>query len=142
MISDAADWESLRRTFRWDVPARYNIGVDALDRWAAAEPDRPAILDWTSGTPLVTSFGELSRQSDRFAAALRQLGVRAGDRVAILLPQMAEVVVAHAAAYKLGAIALPLAAVFGADALAYRFLDSGARVLVTNVAGVAKWRSI
>ena len=142
MISAAADWESLRRTVRWDVPARYNIGVDALDRWAAAEPDRPAILDWTSGTPQVSSFGELSRQSDLFAAALRQLGVRAGDRIAILLPQMAEVVVAHAAAYKLGAIALPLAAVFGADALAYRFLDSGARVLVTNAAGVAKWRSL
>ena len=142
MISSADDWDSLRRTFRWDVPARYNIGVDVCDHYAAADPDRPAILDHTAGASRVTTYGELRRQSNRFAAALRRLGVRAGDRVAILLPQMAEVVVAHAAAYKLGAIALPLASVFGADSLAFRFQDSGARVLVTNAAGVAKRRAI
>ena len=48
------------------------------------------------------------------------------------LPQSFETVIAHVAAYKLGAIALPLALLFGADAMEYRLQDSGAQVLVTN----------
>ena len=42
--SNAKDYDALYRDFRWAVPARYNIGVDVCDRWAASEPDRLAIL--------------------------------------------------------------------------------------------------
>jgi acetyl-CoA synthetase len=142
MLPDCTDWDSLRRGFRWNIPARYNIGLDVCDRWAAADPDRPAILDLTSGEPVVTSFGTLKRTSDRLAAGLRARGVARGDRIAILLPQTAEAVVAHLAAYKLGAIALPLASVFGADALDYRLRDAGARVLLTNATGLSRVRAI
>ena len=62
-----------------------------------------------------------------FARGLAARGViRAGDRVAILLPQGFETVIAHVAIYKLGAIALPLALLFGAEALEYRLRDAGA----------------
>ena len=61
-----------------------------------------------------------ARRSNRLANALRARGVGRGDRVAILLPQGAAVPIAHVAIYKLGAVALPLAALFGADALSYR----------------------
>jgi acetyl-CoA synthetase len=76
--------------------------------------------------------------SNRLANALRARGIGRGDRVAILLPQGFAVPVAHVAIYKLGAIALPLAALFGIDALSYRLRDAGAKALVTNAAGVAK----
>ena len=125
--------------FRWDIPARYNIGVDVCDRWGTAEPERPAILDVAAdGTVATTTFGQLRADSNRLAAALAARGVAPGDRVAVLLPQSAAVMVAHAAAYKLGAVALPLAGLFGPEALAYRLADSRARACIADAAGLAK----
>lgn len=62
--------------------------------------------------------------------------------MAILLPQGFETVIAHVAAYKTGAVALPLALLFGADAIAYRLNDSGAEIVVTNRFGLAKLKDV
>ena len=124
--------------FSWAIPPRYNIGTDIADRWAARHPDRPAIIDIGANGPKTTTFAALREQSNRLAAALRRRGVAAGDVVALFLPQMSQVIVAHAAVYKLGAIVLPLAAVFGADALSHRLADSGARLAITDAEGARR----
>jgi acetyl-CoA synthetase len=62
--------------------------------------------------------------------------------VALLLPQSPETVIGHFAVYKLGAIAVPLAALFGEDALAYRLAACGAKALITDAAGLAKVKAI
>jgi acetyl-CoA synthetase len=143
MLTSAADYDSLVAAFRWRIPARYNIGVDVCDRWAAAEPERPAILDVGAGGKVSTlTYGELRERSNRLANALAERCIGRGDRVAILLPQGLPVPVAHVAVYKLGAVALPLAALFGIDALAYRLRDAGAKALITNAAGIAKLAQI
>ena len=143
MLPDVRDYDALKAAFRWRVPARYNIGVDVCDRWAAVEPERPAVLDVApDGRLTVMTFGALREGSNRLANVLAAQGIIAGDRVAILLPQGNAVPMAHVAVYKLGAIALPLAAVFGVDALAYRLRDAGVKALITNGAGVAKLREI
>lgn len=143
MLPDLRDYDRLRAEFHWRIPQRYNIAADVCDRWAELEPARTAIIevapDWSATS---VSFGALRAQSNRLAHALRARGLQAGDRVAILLPQGRAVLVSHLAAYKLGAIAVPLAALFGVDALAYRLGDSGARAIVTNAAGLAKLRQI
>ncbi|RDJ20812.1 AMP-dependent synthetase [Bosea caraganae] len=143
MLPDLRDYDRLRAEFRWRIPERYNIAVDVCDRWAEREPGRTAIIevapDWRA-TPV--SFGTLREQSNQLANALRARGIARGDRVAILLPQGRAVLVSHLAAYKLGAIAVPLAALFGVDALAYRLGDSGAKAIVTNAVGLAKLRQI
>ena len=132
-----------RDSFRWAIPKSYNIGVDVCDRWASADPERPAIIDVGSDDKhTVLSYGAMRLQSDRLAAALRKRGVGRGDRVAVLLPQRPEAVVAHVAIYKLAAIAVPLASVFGIDALAHRLADSGTRAVITNEAGAAKIASL
>ncbi len=120
------------------APLRFNIGTAVLDRWAALDPDRPAVLDLNGPRPAVDSFGALKRRSDRLALALRRLGVARRDRVAVFLPQGGAALVAQCAAYKLGAVVLPLAAVFGAEALAYRFADAGVGLVVTDAPGAAK----
>ena len=142
LLPPLGDYARLRETFSWTIPAKYNIGVDISDRWAALAPDRPAVIDVGSGGRRIFTFAALREQSNRLAHALRRLGVGRGDRVAVFLPQMAEVVVAHAAIYKLGAIVLPLAPVFGVDALAYRLSDAGARHVITDAAGSAKLLSV
>ncbi len=139
MLPPIYDYDRLYRDFRWEIPARYNIGVDVCDRWALRDPDRTAIIHvHGDGRIESVSFRALMQLSNRFANALRAHGIGRGDRVAILLPQTPEAVVAHIAIYKLAGIALPLALLFGTEALAYRLENSGARALITNTFGLQK----
>jgi acetyl-CoA synthetase len=132
-------FDRLRAEFRWSLPARFNIAEACCDRFARTEPGRTALIRYDADGGLTpVSYGALREESLRLAAALSERGVGRGDRVAILLPQSAATVAAHFAAYRLGAIALPLAALFGTDALRFRLADSGASAIVTDAAGLAK----
>jgi acetyl-CoA synthetase len=143
MLPEIRDYDRLMEVFHWRIPERYNIGVDVCDRWAMVEPDRLAILEvGLNGQIATATYGELRGSSNRLANALARCGVTSGDRVAILLPQGRNVPVAHIAAYKLGAIAVPLAILFGVDALGFRLRDSGAKVVITNAEGAARIKDI
>jgi acetyl-CoA synthetase len=139
VLPAARDYGALYRSFRWQIPARYNIGVDVCDRWAEIDPARTAIFNLgADGAVEEVSYGGLREASNRLANALAARGIGRGDRVAMLLPQGPVVALSHIAIYKLGAIALPLAMLFGVEAIAYRLKDSGARALITNTQGLAK----
>ena len=139
VLPSSRDYDANYRQFRWQVPARYNIGVDVCDRWADAEPGRLAILHVRpDGREDTITYGWLRETSNRLANVLRAHGIARGDRVAILLPQAPEVAAAHIAIYKLGAVALPIAILFGPDALSYRLQNSAAKALLTNAQGLAK----
>ena len=139
LLSDARDYDTLYRQFRWNLPAVFNIGVAVCDRWAAAEPDRLALIHVRpDGRSDNVTYGWLRETSNRLANALAAHGVARGDRVAILLPQSPEVAAVHIAVYKVGAVALPLASVFGVDALSYRLDNAGVKAIVTNAQGVGK----
>ena len=138
MLPDAGTYEELRRAFRWVLPAAYNIGVDTCHRWAAAEPDRLALLHRGPNRVDRWTFGDVSRAANRLSNVLRGHGIERGDRVAILLPQQPETAIAHVAVFSMGAVGLPLFALFGPDALEYRLADSGASALITDASGVEK----
>lgn len=139
LLPRANHYEDLRNAFVWDIPKRFNIGEVVSDQWALKEPDRICLEHFSlNGNHPQMTYRTLSARSNAFANGLKANGVNAGDRVAILLPQSFETVISHVAAYKMGAIALPLALLFGPDALEYRLRDSGANVLVTNRFGYSK----
>lgn len=143
MLERRESYEALYRDFRWQIPARFNIGVAVSDRWAAIEPGRAALLSHRAeGEPERLTYGELSARSNALANALSARGVARGDRVALLLPQCFEAAIAHVALYKLGAIAVPLALLFGIEALEYRLNAAGVKAVVTNDAGRAKLAGI
>jgi len=127
----AASYDELRRAHRWLIPERLNIAHIACDRHADGS-GRLAILDDEGESVRRYTFDELAAMTDSLAAGLRGLGVERGDRVAVFLPQRVENALAHLAAFKLGAISVPLSPLFRADALEYRLGHSGARVLVTD----------
>jgi len=139
MIRKRGGWSDMRAAFRWSIPSRLNIAELCCDSWARLAPERTALihLDGHGGRE-VWSYGKLKDASDRFANALRARGFGRGDRLGVLLPQGPAVLVAHLAAYKLGAVALPLFTLFGAEALAYRIGDSGARAVVTDAENLDK----
>jgi acetyl-CoA synthetase len=125
-------FEQLRESFRWSIPAHYNIGIDVCDKHAHRLGDTALFLENADGRAYSVTFGELKKRSDQFANALRGLGVAKGDRVAIVLPQREETVIAHIAVYKIGAVALPLSVLFGPDAVEFRLRDSGAKVAISD----------
>lgn len=142
MLPQIRDYEKLVAEFRWQIPSCYNIGIDACDKWAVHEPERVALIVKQSKGFEDVSYGRLMELSNRLANALRANGIKRGDRVAIILPQATETAVSHLAIYKLGAVALPLASLFGVEALVYRLENSGARAVITDTAGLAKLAEI
>ena len=143
LLPSRETYEELVRDFVWDIPADFNIGRAVSDDWAARAPDRVCLEHFSpDGKNLDLTYGALSDRSSRLAAAFVSQGVQRGSRIAILLPQGFETVISHIAAYKIGAVALPLALLFGADAIQYRLNDSGAEVVVTNRFGLAKLKDV
>lgn len=142
-LPDGQNLEDITANFAWEVPEFFNIGVAVADNWAAREPDRICLEHFNpDGPPAQLSYGELTRRSNSFANALHSLGVGPGDRVALMLPQGFHTAIAHVAIYKLGAIAVPLALLFGIEAIEHRLSASGAKVLVTTGNGFDKLSSI
>src|SRR5690242_7940958 len=143
MLPNIRDYDQLYGEFRWPNLASYNMGVDVCDKWAETHPERLAILNIRAdGKTENISFGWLRDTSNRLANTLVAHEVARGDRVAILLPQTPEAAVAHIAVYKLGAIAVPLAILFGVDALSYRLANAGVKAVITNAQGLTKLNEI
>lgn len=143
MLAERTTYEALHGDFRWEIPERFNIGTAVADRWAEREPDRVCLQHFSpDGHHLSMTYSDLAERSSAFANGLAAHGIRPGDRVAILLPQGFETVIAHVAIYKLGAIALPLALLFGTEALDFRLRDAGARAVVTNAFGFERLADI
>ena len=130
-------YEELYRSFRWDVPQRYNIARACCGQWAG-DASRPALY-WEdeSGAVATHSFRDIQLAANRLSNALGALGVRRGDRVAIILPQRPETAIAYMAVFQMGAIALPLSHLFGPDALEYRINHAEATVAIVEPATIA-----
>lgn len=101
--------------------------IDYLRDNAALRPDAPAIF--FKGTRL--SNAELVRLSDRFASALVDAGVRRGDRVALLLPNCPQFVIAELGAWKAGATVLPLNPLYTGTELIDPLRTAGVEIVVT-----------
>jgi acetyl-CoA synthetase len=138
MLQRGKSYDEVYGGFHWVLPERFNIGVAACDRHADGSGRLALLYEGPDGKVERFSFDDLKRLSNRCANALAGLGVRAGDRVGVLLPQRPETVISHLAIYKLGAVALPLFTQFGPDALEHRLVDSGARALITDGENLTK----
>ena len=129
-------YDQLHDNFRWHVPDNFNIAEVCCARWAAETPNAVAIREHEAGKSLTKSkaytYSELQLAANHLSAKLADLGVKRGDRVAIVLPQRFETAVAYMAVLQMGAIAVPLSMLFGPDALEYRLNDSDAVVAVVD----------
>ena len=123
-------YEQMCSSFRWEVPDRYNIAVDTVDKHPS---DRLAMVweDWRGNERSVT-FGDIKAMSSRIANVLSGLGVERGDRVSVMLPSTPETAAAFEAVYRMGAILLSLSQLYGDDSIAHRLSDSQSKVLITD----------
>jgi acetyl-CoA synthetase len=118
---------------RWYEDGELNVSVNCLDRHLATRGDKTAIL-WEGDDPNQSahvSYRDLHARVCRFANALRNLGVKRGDRVTLYLPMIPEAAVAMLACARIGAVHSIVFGGFSPDALAGRIADCGSRVVIT-----------
>jgi acetyl-CoA synthetase len=142
VLRKSESYDALRSRFRWIVPDFYNIGVDICDKWTADGARLALIHEHRDGSQTRYTFADIRRLSNQAANLLVARGLHPGDRVGILLAQGPETAIAHVAAYKAGAIVVPLFTLFGVDALRFRLRDAGIKVLVTDSRSAAKIEEI
>src|ERR1700736_4447884 len=136
MTLSGTNYEEICADFSWQIPRRFNVAEATCDRHVGS--NKTALIVEGSAGSVELTFEHLQEQSSRLANALSAHGIARGDRIGILLPQCAETIIAHLAAYRLGAIALPLFTLFGPEAIEYRLNYSGRRVVISHRAGVEK----
>lgn len=129
-------YDELYASFRWNIPARYNIAADVCDRHAA-DPSKVALLgEGADGKAWQLTFREVQRKANQLANFLYSLGLTKGDRVMLLLGQNPWTAIAHVACWKGGFVSVPVSTLFAADAVAYRLNHVNARVLITDLANL------
>ncbi len=129
-------------TWVWNIPEHFNIGVACTDAHLDTTPaTRPAVIvdDDRSGVRQMT-FAELAERTSRFGELLRDIGVAAGDRVLIRLPNCIEYPTVFLGAMKRGAVPVPSSILLTAEEVMYLARDSGARAVVTDRASWSAMR--
>jgi acetyl-CoA synthetase len=133
-MPDRLNYEQLYASFRWNIPARYNIAADVCDRHAG-DPGKIALIGEDSdGKTWKMTFREVQRKANQLANLLVSLGLVKGDRVMLLLGQNAWTAIGHVACWKAGLVSVPTSILFAADAVAYRLNAVGVRVVITDLA--------
>ncbi len=130
-----AAYAQLHQSFRWDVPRHFNMAQACCARWAGQSTATKRIAVRSYSTPdsgTFHSYFSLQEHANRLSNALTTLGVRRGDRVAIVMPQCFETAVAYIAVLQMGAVAMPLSLLFGPEALEYRLQDSEAVLAIAD----------
>ncbi|UCE56597.1 MAG: acyl-CoA synthetase [Desulfobacterales bacterium] len=142
MLKFGQTYDEVYHGFRWEIPEVYNIGIDICDKWAHLRYRMALVYENEKGRVEKYTFWDLKNLSNKLANGLIAHGVAKGDRIGILLPQCPETAIGHIAAYKIGAVAIPLFTLFGTDALAYRLSNSEARAIITDAANLTKMQEI
>jgi acetyl-CoA synthetase len=152
-----AFWESQARELTWDQPwstvldwqvpyakwfvgGKLNASVNALDRHVAAgRGNRVAFhFEGEPGDTRTITYADLLKDVKKAANALTEIGVKAGDRVAIYMPMIPEAAVAMLACARIGAAHSVVFGGFSADALLSRIQDADAKLVITADGGFRK----
>lgn len=124
-------WSAVHEALGWKPGEKVSLGHSIVDRHA--QSGRVALIAvGRGGRERRFTYQDLSEASNRFANLLTRLGVRAGDRVAGLMPRGVDVLVTIIGTLKVGAIYVPVFTGFGSDAIRFRLDHCAAKVLVTH----------
>ena len=129
------DYEKLCRTWKWEIPPRFNIGADCTDNPAKKEHLRSKVaLYWENeyGESRKFTFLELSNLTNQIGNALLSLGFKKGDRLIIRLPNIPEFPLAFLGAIKIGSVPIPSSSMLTSEEIGYILDDSGAKAVITT----------
>ena len=129
------EWNFKEPDVKWFVNGKLNITENIFERNLYLRKDQPAII-WEPNDPkeesVTYTYGELYEKVCQFANALKNIGIKKGDRVAIYLPMIPELAIAMLACARIGAIHSIVFAGFSANALADRINDCDTNLVITS----------
>ncbi|WP_372339205.1 acetate--CoA ligase [Cohnella sp. WQ 127256] len=129
------NWADIESQFSWASTGKVNMAYEAIDRHVDnGRGDKIALHYSDTQREESYTFADLSRQSNRFANVLRDLGVVKGDRVFIFMPRTPELYFSLFGALKVGSVVGPLFEAFMETAVRDRLKDSGAVAIITTTA--------
>ena len=142
LLAHCDDYEGAYRDFRWPALDRFNWALDYFDPMAQGN-NRPGlwIVDEAGGETKL-SFAELAERSSRAANHLRALGVGRGDRLLLMLGNVAPLWECMLAAIKLGAVIIPATTLLNRDDLDDRFARGRVRHVVAGADSAAKFADL
>ncbi|HUI13779.1 MAG TPA: AMP-binding protein [Xanthobacteraceae bacterium] len=142
LLRHRADYVTAYRDFQWPKLDRFNWALDYFDVIARDNPD-PALwlVDEEAGETKL-SFAAMSARSNQVANALRKLGVRRGDRILVMLGNVAALWECMLAAMKLGAVIVPATTLLTRNDLADRFARGRVRHVIVNAEAAAKFADL
>jgi acetyl-CoA synthetase len=140
--SKVLDWKPPHA--KWFVDATLNASYNCVDRHCLGPRKNKAALVWEGepGDRRVLRYGDLQREVSKFANALKGLGVKKGDVVAIYMPMVPELVIAVLACARIGAPHTVVFGGFSSEALAGRIQDCAAKVIVTADGGYRRGKVV
>jgi acetyl-CoA synthetase len=141
LLSHRDDYEAARREFAWPELDEFNWALDWFDVIAAEHPERPALRIVGDDAASLT-YGELKARSGQVANWLRGLGVRRGDRVLLMLGNVAPLWEIILGAMKLGAVIIPASTLLQPADLDDRVARGQVRHVVTDTAQVSKFADV
>src|SRR4051812_42943516 len=143
LLAHRGDYETAYRDFRWPELERFNYATDWFDVLASEHPSTTALwIVEEDGSEQQLTYAELSALSQRFAATLRDEGIGQGDRVLLLLGNVAPLWVAMLACIRLGAVMIPATTLLSAADLDDRISRGNVRVVVAAAADTAKFDGV
>jgi acetyl-CoA synthetase len=128
----------------WCVGGKMNIVHNCLDKWIGTPTQNRVALRWEGeeGVIRILSYGDLYREVNRVAAALRAAGLGKGDAIGLYMPMCPEIVIALLAIAKIGGVILPLFSGFGPGAVATRLADAEAKALFAADGGFRRGKVV
>jgi len=133
------DYETTYRDATMDVPEFYNFGFDVVDRWATDRTKLALISVDPSGEEAEQhTFWDLKMLSNKFANALRDLGISKGDRVFVMLPRIPQWYVVLVGMMKLGVIPMPATTLCTPRDIEYRINQAEAVAAITDLENAPK----
>ncbi|MBK7540948.1 MAG: acetate--CoA ligase [Candidatus Competibacteraceae bacterium] len=138
------DWDFTKGHIRWFDGGKLNVSQNCLDRHLAARGDQVAII-WEGDNPAEDkkiTYKQLHQDVCKFANALKDLGVKKGDRVCIYMPMIPETAVAMLACTRIGAVHSIVFGGFSPDSLKDRIIDAECNVVVTSDEGLRGGRKV
>jgi len=137
------DYESARREFAWPELGEFNWALDWFDVIAGEHPDRPALrILADDGSDVSLTYGELSARSGQVANWLRGVGVRRGDRVLLMLGNVAPLWEVILATMKLGAVIIPASTLLQPADLVDRIARGQVSHVITETAQLGKFGEV
>ena len=127
-------YDELYNSFKWEIPKHYNFGFDVVDKWAEDRTKLALIsIDRSGKRDRYHTFYDLKTASNQFVNVLRDMGVKKGDRVLVILQSIPEWYIALIGMFKLGVVPMPGTVLLTSKDIEYRINRAEACMVITDM---------